>query len=256
MKNKKIIVAGNWKMNKTYLEAKEFIAKLNQLPDYTSQVIIAAPSLYVDTLFINNQKENLALALQNCSAYESGAFTGEISARMIASLQLKYCIVGHSERRSYFEETDEIISDKIAQLIHYNVQPIFCIGETLQEQKVNETFNVIRKQLVRGLEKVPVEKIGNIVLAYEPVWAIGTGMTATKEQAAEVHKFIFQLLSEIYNPEAAARIPILYGGSCNEKNAEELFYQPHIWGGLIGGASLDVNSFYKIIQIAEKINGE
>lgn len=159
MKNKKIIVAGNWKMNKTYLEAKEFIAKMNQLPDFTSQVIIAAPSLYVDTLFISNQKENLELAIQNCSAYESGAYTGEISAKMIASLQLKYCIVGHSERRSYFEETDEFISDKIAQLIQYNVQPIFCIGETLQERQGNETFNVIRKQLVRGMKKVPVEKL-------------------------------------------------------------------------------------------------
>ena len=256
MKNKKIIVAGNWKMNKTYLEAKEYIAKMNQFPDYNSQVIIATPSLYVDTLFINNQKEKLALALQNCSAYESGAYTGEVSAKMIASLQLKYCIVGHSERRLYFGETDESISDKLAQLIQFNVQPIFCIGETLQERQGNETFNVIRKQLVRGLKKVPLDKIENIIVAYEPVWAIGTGMTATKEQAEEVHKFIFQLLSEIYSPEAALEIPILYGGSCNEKNAEELFSQPHIWGGLIGGASLDVSTFYQIIQVAEKINGD
>jgi len=254
MEEKKIIVAGNWKMNKTYLEAKEFIAKMNQLPDFTTQAIIASPSLYIDTLFMNNQKPHLALAMQNCSGYESGAYTGEISAKMIASLQLKYCIVGHSERRSFLGETDEGIADKLSQLIQNNVQPIFCIGETIQERQSNDTFNVLRRQLIRGLKKVPLNKFSNIIIAYEPVWAIGTGLTATKEQAAEVHKFIFQLLSEIYSPELASASPILYGGSCNEKNAEELFTQPHIWGGLIGGASLDVNVFYKIIQIAEKIN--
>lgn len=254
MSEKKIIVAGNWKMNKTYLEAKEFIAKLNKLPELKTRTIIASPSLYVDTLFINNEKKNVFLALQNCSAYESGAYTGEISAKMIASLQLRYCIIGHSERRQYFGETDESIADKLTLLIQNNVSPIFCVGETLEEREKNETFNIIRRQLLRGLKGVDHENIQKVIIAYEPVWAIGTGVTASKEQAEEVHKFIFDLLSEIYSSEISKRVPILYGGSCNEKNAEELFKQPNIWGGLIGGASLNIESFYNIMQTAEKIN--
>lgn len=254
MKEKRIIVAGNWKMNKTYLEAKEFIAKLNKLPELKTKTIIASPSLFVDTLFINNERENVFLALQNCSSFENGAFTGEVSAKMIASLQLKYCIVGHSERRQYFGETDETIADKLSLLIQNNVSPIFCIGETLEEREKNETFNVLRRQLMRGLKGIDAENMKNVVIAYEPVWAIGTGITASKEQAEEVHQFICHLLSEIYNPEIGKQIPLLYGGSCNEKNAEELFNQPNIWGGLIGGASLNIDSFYSIMQVAEKIN--
>jgi len=254
MSKKKIIVAGNWKMNKTYLEAKEFIAKLNQLPELKTETIVAVPNLYVDTLFINNQRSNVALAVQNCSSFEGGAYTGEVSAKMIASLQLKYCLVGHSERRQYFGETDEIIAEKIAQLVQCNVRTIFCIGETLDERQNNETFNVLRKQLIRGLKTITSDQIKNILIAYEPVWAIGTGVTATKEQAEEVHKFICQLLSELYSAELGKQIPILYGGSCNEKNAKELFSQPHIWGGLIGGASLNIEIFYTIMQIAEEIN--
>jgi triosephosphate isomerase (TIM) len=254
MNKKKIIVAGNWKMNKTYLEAKEFIAKLNKLPELKTKTIIATPNIYVDTLYINNERENVFIAMQNCSSFESGAYTGEISAKMIASLQLKYCIVGHSERRQYFGETDEIIANKLSLLIQNNVSPIFCIGETLEEREKNETFNVLRRQLMRGLKGIDAENMKKIVIAYEPVWAIGTGVTASKEQAEEVHQFICHLLSEIYTPELAKQIPILYGGSCNEKNAEDLFNQPNIWGGLIGGASLDIESFYSIMQIAEKIN--
>lgn len=251
---KKIIVAGNWKMNKTYLEAKEFIAKMNQLPTLNTQVVLATPSLYVDTLYTNNQKENIALALQNCSAYEGGAYTGEISAKMIASLGIKYCLVGHSERRQYFGETDEQLNEKIHQLLKNKISPIFCIGETLAEREEDNTFNVIRRQLVRGLKGVPIENLESIIIAYEPVWAIGTGVTATSAQAEEVHKFIYQLLAELYNSDVANRVAILYGGSCNEKNAEELFAQPNIWGGLIGGASLQIDSFYSIMSIAEKLN--
>jgi len=255
MSEKKIIVAGNWKMNKTYLEAKEFIAKLNKLPELKTKTIIAAPSLYVDTLFVNSEKNNVSLAFQNCSSFEGGAYTGEVSAKMIASMNIRYCLVGHSERRQYFGETDDIIADKLHQLLQYNIQPIFCIGETLEEREQGETFNVLRRQILKGFKNISSENIQKIVVAYEPVWAIGTGITATKEQAEEAHKFIYQLLSEIYTPDIGKQIPLLYGGSCNDKNAEELFSQPHIWGGLIGGASLDVETFYSIVQIAEKING-
>lgn len=256
MSSKKIIVAGNWKMNKTYLEAKAFIARLNQLPELNTKTILATPSLYIDTLFINNQRKNIYLAPQNCSAYEpSGAYTGEVSAHMIASLQLQYCLVGHSERRQLFQETDEMIADKITHLLSHTITPIFCIGESLQERDKNETFNVLRRQLLRGIKNISPEKIAQLIIAYEPVWAIGTGKNATKEQAEEVHNFIHQILSEVYTPAIADQVPILYGGSCNEKNAEELFSQPHIWGGLIGGASLNIDTFYSIMQIGEKING-
>jgi triosephosphate isomerase (TIM) len=253
--SKRIIVAGNWKMNKTYLEAKEFIAKLNQLPELKTETIIAVPSIYVDTLYINNEKPNVNLALQNCSAYESGAYTGDISATMIASLNLKYCIVGHSERRQYFGETDNDISDKVEQLFKRKITPILCVGETLDQRNASETFNIIRHQLTKGVKTLTVENASKLIVAYEPVWAIGTGVTASKEQAQEVHKFIFNILADVFNDEIATQIPILYGGSCNEINAKELFSQPNISGGLIGGASLKIDSFYQIMQIAENIDG-
>jgi triosephosphate isomerase (TIM) len=252
---KKIIVAGNWKMNKTYLEAKEFVAKMNQLPELKTETIIAVPSVYVDTLFANNQKANINLTVQNCSGYEGGAYTGEVSAKMLASLNIKYCIVGHSERRQYFGETDNQISEKVDQLLKQNLRPILCIGETLDQRNAEETFNILRHQLTKGVKTITKENATKLIVAYEPVWAIGTGLTATKEQAQEVHKFIYNILADVFDAEIASQIPILYGGSCNEANAEELFSQPNIWGGLIGGASLKIDTFYQIMQIAEKLNG-
>lgn len=253
---KRIIVAGNWKMNKTYLEAKEFIVKLNQLPELKTETIIAVPSVYVDTLYANNQKSNVNLALQNCSEYEDGAYTGEVSARIIASLNLKYCIVGHSERRQYFGETDNQISEKVNQLFKQNITPILCVGETIDQRKANEAFNIIRHQLTKGVKTLTKENITKLIVAYEPVWAIGTGVTATKEQAQEVHKFIYNILADVFDEEIAGQVPILYGGSCNEENAEDLFSQPNIWGGLIGGASLKIDTFYNIMKIAETLNGQ
>jgi triosephosphate isomerase len=253
---KRIIVAGNWKMNKTYLEAKEFIAKLNQKQNFNTEVILAVPSLYADTLYINNEHERVNIILQNCSSYEEGAYTGEISANMIASLAMKYCIVGHSERREFFGETDQAISQKVNQLLKKNVSPILCVGETLPIRIENKTFDMLRNQLRLCLHDVKKNSIAKMVIAYEPVWAIGTGKTATKEEAQEVHRFIYHFMADQYGEELAAEVPILYGGSCNEKNAKELFSQPNIWGGLIGGASLEIASFTKIIDIAEKLNDE
>lgn len=253
MSAKKIIVAGNWKMNKTYLDAKGFVAKLNQKENFDTEVILAVPALYADTLYINTQKENVHIILQNCSAYREGAYTGEISAEMIASLDMKYCLVGHSERRTLFGETDEVIAQKINQLLTHHIRPIFCIGETLAEREAHQTFAILERQLAVGLENLSSDQVQNIIIAYEPVWAIGTGKTASKEQAQEVHEFIYNYLHAQYG-DVAEHIPILYGGSCNEKNAEELFSQKNIWGGLIGGASLNTDSFFQIIDIAEKIN--
>lgn len=253
---KRIIVAGNWKMNKTYLEAKEFMVKLNQKKNFNTDVIIAVPSLYADTLYINNEHQHVSIILQNCSSFEEGAYTGEISANMIASLAMKYCIVGHSERREFFGESDQIISQKVNQLLKKNVSPILCVGETLPIRMENKTFDMLRNQLRLCLHDVKKKDIAKMVIAYEPVWAIGTGKTATKEEAQEVHRFIYHFLADQYGEELAAEVPILYGGSCNEKNAKELFSQPNIWGGLIGGASLEIDSFTKIIDIAEKLNNE
>lgn len=253
---KKIIVAGNWKMNKTFLDAVGFMARINQLDVLEVKTILAVPSVYADSLHNINQYGNIHIALQNASQYECGAYTGEVSAVMIASLGIKYCIVGHSERRQYFGETDEIVGEKAIQLLQNKITPIFCVGETLAEREAEDTYNVIRRQILKGLKNISIDEIQNTIIAYEPVWAIGTGVTATKEQAQEIHQFIYNLLAEIYSADIASQIPILYGGSCNEKNAQELFEQPNIWGGLIGGASLNIDNFYQIMQIAEKLNGK
>lgn len=253
MLGNKIIVAGNWKMNKTYLEAKEFVARLNQYPSFDTEVILAVPSLYADTLYINNQKPNVHIVLQNVSEHEAGAYTGEISARMIASLAMKYCLVGHSERRTMYHETDKTIAEKIAKLVSANVLPILCIGESLEQRNSEQTFQILTQQLKIGLSQLQQDSISKILIAYEPVWAIGTGVTATAQQAAEVHAFIYDYLCQHYGHEVADHLPVLYGGSCNEKNAKELFSQPHISGGLIGGASLSFETFVEIIKIAEEL---
>jgi triosephosphate isomerase (TIM) len=251
---KEYIVAGNWKSNKSYLDAKGYVVKLNDYPPLDVKTILAVPAIYADTLFQLSKQKNVAIALQNASSYDDGAYTGEISAKMIASLAIPYCIVGHSERRKLLGETDEQIADKIDQLYLHKITPILCIGETMEERNTGETFNIIRRQLLKGVRSLISDSSFPIIIAYEPIWAIGTGITATEEQAGEVHEFIFQILSEVLGKEKAETIPLLYGGSCNEKNAEALFRQKHIWGGLIGGASLELDSFYNIMRIAAKCN--
>ena len=243
-------------MNKDYLEAKEFVVKLNRKEIVNSEVLLGVPSLYADTLFQLNEKERVSIMLQNSSSFESGAYTGEVSARMIASTGIKFCLAGHSERRTLYHETNEEIGKKVGQLIKYHVTPILCIGETKQEREQGKTYEVIKDQLESVVEPMSAEDTLKIIIAYEPVWAIGTGLTATEAQAEEVHNFIYQYLENIHGHDVAGRIPILYGGSCNEKNARNLFSQPHIWGGLIGGASLNLDSFSMIIDIAESILNE
>ena len=250
---KSIIVAGNWKMNKTYQEALDYISYFNQL-QFQTKAIIGAPSIYCEALQQNNINKSLHFAFQNCNEHESGAYTGEISAMMISSLGLSYCIVGHSERRQYYGETNDMISKKIDQCLHHHISPIVCCGETLEEREKSTTNQVIRAQLESSLKNVSQEQMEHIIIAYEPVWAIGTGRNASSIQAEEVHQFICHWLEQRFSLEIAKNTPILYGGSCNENNAKELFGQPNIWGGLIGGASLSPHSFEKIIQIAEEIN--
>lgn len=251
MKNR-IIVAGNWKMNKTMAEAIAFFEAMESLTLNNVEAIIGLPAIFASQIKSQFPNSNVKLSLQNVSEKNNGAFTGEISASMIKSLDIPYCIVGHSERRSYYHETDELIFQKIKQCLAHQITPIFCIGETLEERETEKTFEVIKKQLELGLGDLTPADVQKIYIAYEPVWAIGTGKTASPEQAQEVHLFIYQYLQTKFGIETASHIPLLYGGSCNTTNAEALFSQPNIWGGLIGGASLEPNSFIELVEIGKK----
>ncbi len=252
MKNR-IIVAGNWKMNKTMAEAIAFFEAMESLTLNNVEAIIGLPAIFASQIKSQFPNSNVKLSLQNVSEKNNGAFTGEISASMIQSLDIPYCIVGHSERRSYYHETDELIFQKIKQCLAHQITPIFCIGETLEEREADKTFEVIKQQLERGLGDLNASEVQHLYIAYEPVWAIGTGKTASTEQAQEVHFFIYQYLQTRFGTETASLIPLLYGGSCNTSNAQALFTQSNIWGGLIGGASLDPNSFIELVEIGEKI---
>lgn len=253
---RKKIVAGNWKMNKTFSESVELVKEilslleLKNLPAATSsEVIIIPPFPYISTCveLLKNHTRVLAGA-QNCYTENSGAYTGEVSASMIQSLGAKYVILGHSERRAIFNETNEFLSKKLQAVLNNQLVPIFCIGETLSERESGIHFEIIKEQIRSTLFNVTETEIKNTILAYEPVWAIGTGKTASPEQAQEIHTFIRSLLSEKFGENISKEISILYGGSCNAQNAKQLFSMPDIDGGLIGGASLKAADFVTIIE--------
>jgi len=247
------IVAGNWKMNTTYNEAMDLVAELkSSLTEEVigeTGVIITPPSVFLSDV-VNELVDNpfIAVAAQNCHEQDNGAYTGEISAPMLASLDLDAIIIGHSERRQYFGETNESCKVKIGQALNNELAAIYCIGETLEERKSGNYMDVILSQCAEGLEGFSEEDMDNIILAYEPVWAIGTGETASPEQAQEVHAGIRAWLVERFGGEAAQGISVLYGGSCKPGNAAELFAQPDIDGGLIGGASLSAADFTAIVK--------
>ena len=190
----------------------------------------------------------LHLGAQNCHQQESGAFTGEVSARMLRSVGCEYVVLGHSERRQYFHETDDLLAQKLKAALAAGLRPIFCVGESLETREADETFAYLGQQLTDGLFHLSNEEFAQVVVAYEPIWAIGTGRTATSAQAQEVHAFIRERIARAYDAEAALNTPILYGGSANAQNARELFAQPDVDGGLIGGASLKAADFTTIIQ--------
>jgi len=248
--NVKTLVAGNWKMNKTLDESILFIEALRNIPTPKCEVLLAVPFIYLKPLQ-DIAPEWLILAAQNISDKEQGAYTGEISAKMLRSMGIQVTLIGHSERRQYFGETNAIIKEKLQQAFQNEVMPILCIGETLEERKNNLTEQVIKNQLASVLTKT--ESAQSLHIAYEPVWAIGTGETATKEQAEAIHHFIYNWLQKNISDAFAHKTKILYGGSCNTQNAEELFSMSHIHGGLIGGASLDINSFMQLIEIGNTI---
>jgi triosephosphate isomerase (TIM) len=246
---RKKIVAGNWKMNKTFDEAEELLSELAEEVDnndYQCELVVCPPAVYLELASDFADESRLSVGAQNASNHKNGAYTGEISASMLQSMDIDYCIIGHSERRKYFGETDELLSEKVNALLDHDILPIFCCGEVIEQREKNIHFDVVKEQIEKGLFHLSENEFSNVVIAYEPVWAIGTGLTATPEQAQEMHAFIRNLLKEKYGSEVADNTTILYGGSCNSGNAAELFEQPDVDGGLIGGASLKAEEFLKI----------
>ena len=251
---RKYIVAGNWKMNKSLSEgiqlAKDVNAAVEAVDNLKCEVVIAPPFLHL-TEVAKVVGSKVSVSAQNCSAEVSGAFTGEVSAAMLKSADIPYVVIGHSERRSYYGETDAVLAQKVNQALANTLKPIFCIGEELSQRDEGKHFDVVQKQIENGLFSLSAEQFSKITVAYEPVWAIGTGRTATAEQAQEMHAFIRKTITEKYGAETANNTTILYGGSCNENNACELFSCPDIDGGLIGGASLSADKFVKIVSSFE-----
>lgn len=247
---RKIIVAGNWKMNKTSAEAVEIILELNELiADVKGVEVIIGPPF---TALSEAKKVagKVKIAAQNMHWEEKGAFTGEISPIMLTDLRIDYVILGHSERRAYFGETNEIINRKIKSALVHGLNPILCVGEKLEDRENGNTENIVEDHVKGALVGVTKEEMENVVTAYEPVWAIGTGKTATPEQAEDVHAFIRKLLTEMYDEEVAENTPILYGGSVKPTNSKALFSKENIDGGLVGGASLKAEDFSVIVKNA------
>ena len=212
------------------------------------EVIIGTPFIHLASLAQTIDTKKIGIAAENCADKVSGAYTGEVSASMVASTGAKYVILGHSERRAYYHETPEILKEKVLLALDNNLTPIFCIGEVLEEREAGKHFEVVKSQIENSLFNLSAEEFGKIVLAYEPVWAIGTGKTATAAQAQEMHAFIRATLAAKYGKTVADNCSILYGGSCKPSNAKELFANPDVDGGLIGGAALEVESFMGIIE--------
>ena len=243
---RKKIVAGNWKMNLNSEKAHKLLKNLESISfPKDVEVIIAPPSIYLDSF---SKAKNLFISSQDVSPNDNGAYTGEFSAEMLSSLNLKYSIIGHSERRQYHAEGEDLICKKAYQLLKYNISPIYCCGESLENRKSKNHFQVVKSQLSRLLNEFSGSDFQNLIIAYEPVWAIGTGLTAEPSDAQNMHIFIRQLIDDKFGLEIAQSVPILYGGSCKPSNSKELFSMNDIDGGLIGGASLDAHSFSTIIN--------
>lgn len=250
---RKKVVAGNWKMYKDKSETIELISGLKEkLSKFNSnvEVIVCPPFTSIEIAKELLKGSVIHLGAQNMHFEDEGAFTGEISAKMLKSFGVEYVILGHSERRAIFGEDDKMINKKVLKAVSVGLKPIFCIGETLEERENNKTFDVVARQLIEGLSSISNEHLNEIIVAYEPVWAIGTGKTATPSQAEEVHKYLRKLIEEKFEGSFAESMQIVYGGSVKPDNAKELFSQSNIDGGLIGGACLKADSFYDVINSA------
>ena len=248
---RKNIVAGNWKMNTTLPEGLALAKGLNEAlkgKNTNCDVVIGTPFTHLASIADAIDTTKIGVAAENCADKEKGAYTGEVSAAMVASTGAKYVILGHSERRAYYNETAATLKEKVKLALANNLTPIFCIGEVLAEREAGKHFEVVDEQIEGSLFDLSPEDFAKIVIAYEPVWAIGTGVTATAEQAQEIHAYIRNTISNKYGRKIAFDTSILYGGSCNAENAKELFSNPDVDGGLIGGASLSVEKFMPIIE--------
>ena len=243
------IIAGNWKMNMLPNEAMEFITKLSErIRDTQNEVILCVP--YTDLFYslLTAQGTNIKIGAQNMHWEEKGAYTGEIAPKMLKSINVEYVIIGHSERRQYFAETDETVNKKIKSAMQNNLKPIVCVGENLEQKENNKTNEIITTQTQKALEGLTNSQVESTIIAYEPIWAIGTGKTASKEDANNAIKEIRNKIREIYGEQTAGKVKILYGGSVKPENVKELFDTSDIDGALVGGASLNVHEFEKIVN--------
>lgn len=248
---RKKIVAGNWKMNTTLNEGVGLAKDVNDaLKNVTPKcdVIIAVPFTHLAPVSQVIDQTKLGLGAENCADHKSGAYTGEVSAPMVASTGATYVILGHSERRQYYGETSETLKEKVKLALANGLTPIFCIGEVLEEREAGKHFEVVKTQIEDALFDLSAEDFSKLILAYEPVWAIGTGKTATDDQAQEIHAYIRSVIEGKYGKEVAENTSILYGGSCKPSNAKALFAKPDVDGGLIGGAALKADSFMGIVE--------
>ena len=246
------IIAGNWKMNMLPNEAMEFITRLSECTyEAKSEIVLCVP--YTDLFYslLTAQNTKIKIGAQNMHWEETGAYTGEVSGKMLKVINVEYVIIGHSERRQYFAETDETVNKKVKSAFKYNLKPIVCVGETLEQKEEGKTNEVITNQTKLALEGLSTEQVKNVIIAYEPIWAIGTGKTATSEDANNSIKEIRNEIKNIYGEEVANVVSILYGGSVKASNAKELFETSDIDGALVGGASLKVEEFKNIIMSAE-----
>ncbi|ATP41719.1 triose-phosphate isomerase [Solibacillus sp. R5-41] len=249
---RKPIVAGNWKMYKTFDEAVDFVEAIQQAipsPDKVDAVI-CAPALYLPTLVVAAEDSSLAIGAQNMHFEDEGAFTGEISPAMLANIQVDYCILGHSERREMFNETDEAVNKKVRAALNHSIVPIICCGETLEEREAGATEKKVASQITKALDGFTPTEVEHMVLAYEPIWAIGTGKTATADDANAVCGAIRTVVETLYGMETAQAIRIQYGGSVKPENIVELLGKEHIDGALVGGASLQADSYMKLLEAA------
>ena len=253
---RKQIAAANWKMNLSYQQAEKLLdeilgAKIKLTSKQLTIFAVPFPYLILENSAVSGS-ENYFIAAQNCYDKISGAYTGEVSITMLESIGIKYCVVGHSERREYFGENNKVLADKLNLCLQYEITPIFCCGEPLPVREKEDQNSYVQTQLEESLFHLTEDEVKKVVIAYEPIWAIGTGKTATTEQAQEMHKYLRSVLASKYGAKSANEISILYGGSVKANNAAELFACPDVDGGLVGGASLSGNEFIKIIQALKK----
>lgn len=246
---RKKIVAGNWKMNKTAIESIEFVNGIkDKVKDAIADVVVCPTFTSLSAVVLATKGTNIKVGAQNIHWADNGAFTGEISGEMLKETGVEYVIIGHSERRQYFGETDETVNNRLKAALKYELKPIVCVGETLEERESGVTHKVLETQTTGALKDIAADDVSNMVIAYEPVWAIGTGKTASSADANEACKFIRSVVEKLYNKEVAEKVRIQYGGSVKPSNAHELFTASDIDGGLVGGASLKVDDFSEIVK--------